>query len=572
MIKRFLLVLLLCLVSFQSFTQSEEPLRASYPAPTFKNPRDTFRYFLKTMKGYKLGDKDALSLALRALDLSVFDVQTRQISGQTAAIKLVNTIDRLEYVDFKKIPNVVEDNEWTYKEQDIVVNNQTETVSITLIKNKNGKWLFSGETLKNIALYERAVKKKKIAEGVTAYDSWREKIKNRMPDWTAKRSFVLLNGQWLALLALIFVGFLTERVFRFIIMGLLVSLLTKKGIKISDELHRKLTLPFGIIIYTIFWTIGVRLLEFQDNILSWLLRGGQVIFTLGCVLASYQLVNYFCLYLEKKAQESENKFDDILVPLIRKSSKTFVVAVGIIAIGDSLTLDMKGLLAGMGIAGLGISLAAKDTVGNLFGSLTVLLDRPFRIGDWVKIDGTVEGMVEEVGLRSCRIRTFHNSLITIPNGMLTNAHIDNLGVRQYRRFTTKVSVQYDTPVEKIEAFCEAIRTIIKESKYTRKDYFHVYLNEMSAYSLDILLYVFFEVPDWSEELNERHRLLMDILKVGHEMGVEFAFPTQTLHMIETQNPAYDGKPHAPTIDAYARELAMGVRQNDFTPQGARSNL
>lgn len=558
--------------SEETKAQNSPTPQPSYPAPTFRSPRDTFRYFLKTMKGYKLGDKEALNLALKALDLSIFDSSTRLISGQTAAIKLVNTIDRIELVDFDKIPTSVDGDYWVYREKEIVVNNQAETVQIALIKNKKNRWLFSGETLQNIALFERAVKTKKIAEGVTAYTNWREKLKDSMPDWTAGRSFVLLNGQWLALMALIFLGFISERVLRIVLAGLIIRFLNKKGVAISHELHRKLMLPFGIIIFTIFWTLGVRLLEFQDSILSWLLRGGQVVFTVGCVLACYQLVDYFCLYLEKKAQESENKFDDILVPLIRKSSKTFVVAVGVIAVGDSLTLDMKGLLAGMGIAGLGISLAAKDTVGNLFGSLTVLLDRPFRIGDWVKIDGTVEGMVEEVGLRSCRIRTFHNSLITIPNGMLTNAHIDNLGLRQYRRFSTKISVQYDTPVEKIEAFCEAIRNIIKESKYTRKDYFHVYLNEMNAYSLDILLYVFFETPDWSEELNERHRLLIDILKVGHEMGVVFAFPTQTLHMIQGQNPAYDGRPHAPDIDSYARELALGVRSKDFTPKGARSSV
>lgn len=568
--KSLLLITLSLLFLNSSFGET------NYPAPTFKNPRDTFRYFLKTMKGYKLGDEAALDLALKALDLKAFDSATREISGKTAAIKLVNTIDRLEYVDFNKIPTDPETSPWVYKQEEVQVAGETQEVVIAISKiedkNKNVRWLFNQRTLKSIGLYEQAIKNRAIAKGVTAYTSWREKLKERMPDWTAKRSFVLLNGQWLALLALIFIGFLTERVLRLLIVGLLIRLLEKKGIAISDQLHRKLLLPFGIIIFTLFWNLGVRLLELDDGILSWFLRGGQVIFTLGCVLAMYQLVDYLCLYLEKKALESENKFDDILIPLIRKSSKTFVVAVGVIAIGDSLTLDMKGLLAGMGIAGLGISLAAKDTISNLFGSLTVLLDRPFRIGDWVKIDGNIEGTVEEVGLRSCRIRTFYNSLITIPNGMLTNAHIDNLGMRQYRRFSTVVSVQYDTPVEKIEAFCEAIRNIIKDSPFTRKDYFHVYLNNMGAHSLDILLYVFFETPDWSEELNERHRLLLDILKAGQKMGVEFAFPTQTLHVIQGENPQYDGRPHAPTIDDYAKELAMGVRESDFAPKSARSSV
>jgi MscS family membrane protein len=196
----------------------------------------------------------------------------------------------------------------------------------------------------------------------------------------------------------------------------------------------------------------------------------------------------------------------------------------------------------MGIAGLGVSLAAKDTISNLFGSLTVLLDRPFRIGDWVNIDNGIEGTVEEVGLRSCRIRTFYNSLITIPNGMLTNAHIDNYGMRQFRRYSTNLGVQYDTPVEKIEAFCEGIREIIRKHPHTRKDYYHVYLNGLGASSLNILLYVFFITPDWADELKERHRLIMDILRLGKEMGIQFAFPTQTLHMIPGENTKYDGLP------------------------------
>lgn len=548
---------------------------SAYPVASFKNPRETFRYFLKTMKGHKLGDDKALDLALKALDLRAFDPATRQISGRTAAIKLVNTLDRLEYVDFNTIPTNPTGKTWVYRQEDIEIAGENFLVSIALdeveLANKEKRWLFNKDTLKNIGLYEQAIKNRTVAKGVTAYSSWREELKAKMPAWTAKRSFVLLNGQWLALLGLIFLGFLTERLLRLLTVGVLIRFLEKKGVTISDQLHRRLLLPFGIIIFTIFWNLGVRLLELDDGILSWFLRGGQVVFTLGCVLAAYQLVDYLCLYLEKKAAESENKFDDILIPLIRKSSKTFVVAVGVIAIGDSLTLDMKGLLAGMGIAGLGISLAAKDTISNLFGSLTVLLDRPFRIGDWVKIDNSIEGTVEEVGLRSCRIRTFYNSLITIPNGMLTNAHIDNMGMREFRRFNTTISVQYDTPVEKIEAFCQGIREIIKESPHTRKDYFHVYLNNMGSHSLDILLYVFFATPEWADELNERHRLLMDVLKLGSEMGVEFAFPTQTLRVIQGENPAYDGKPHAPTIDDYAKELASGVRSNDFSPKGPRSS-
>jgi MscS family membrane protein len=110
--------------------------------------------------------------------------------------------------------------------------------------------------------------------------------------------------------------------------------------------------------------------------------------------------------------------------------------------------------------------------------------------------------------------------------------IDNYGARQYRRIKSMISVTYDTPPEKIEAFCEGIRELIRKHPYTRKDYFHVYFNAFAASSLDVLLYCFVETPDWSTELREKHRLYVDIVRLAHRLGVEFAFPTQTIWMAQ----------------------------------------
>jgi len=159
----------------------------------------------------------------------------------------------------------------------------------------------------------------------------------------------------------------------------------------------------------------------------------------------------------------------------------------------------------------------------------VLLDKPFHVGDWVKI-GDLEGTVEEVGFRSTRIRTFYNSLITMPNATLIATAVDNLGARTYRRWSTMLSLTYDTPPEKIEAFCEGIRELVRRHPDMRKDYFHVYANEYGAASLNVLLYVFFQTPGWPEELKARHQLFLQILRLAREVGVEFAFPTQTLHV------------------------------------------
>ncbi|MCK5074298.1 MAG: mechanosensitive ion channel [Bacteriovoracaceae bacterium] len=351
-----------------------------------------------------------------------------------------------------------------------------------------------------------------------------------LPAWLTHKFWLLSNWQWFGILVIIFVAFAIERLAQNFASKITVKIMSRYDIDIPDKYKKRALSPIGIMVFAGVFVCAVQFLNLPGEFLAIISRGGKIILTVTIILTAHHAVNIISLYFEKLARESQNKFDDILVPLIRKTLKFFVVIIGIVFIGNSLTLDMKSIIAGMGIGGIAFALAAKDTISNLFGSLTVLLDRPFRIGDWVNIGGEVDGMVEEVGLRSTRIRTFYNSLVTLPNGKLTNVHIDNFGQRRFRRFKTKISVQYDTSPKKIEAFCEGIRQIILKHRFTRKDYFHVYLNDLGSSSLDILLYVFWEVPDWSTELAEKHRLLIDVLRLGNEMGVEFAFPTQTLHL------------------------------------------
>ncbi|MCP4912155.1 MAG: mechanosensitive ion channel family protein [Oligoflexia bacterium] len=561
------LLILLSLVTFNIFGNE------NFPKADFSSPQTTFKYYLKTIVAYKKGNQEGLALAAKTFNLNHIDPALRTNVGETAAIQLINTLDRLEKVDVLQIPKEMGSlKKYTYKEDTVFLDNTEYHVEISLTLNNQKQWKFSKETLDTIQHYERFTKSAKVVDGVDALITWKERIKNRMPEWTSNRSFILLNGQWLGLIFLVFIAFIIEKLIKIYITSLTIRLLARKGISISEELRRKFTAPIGVFSFAGVWLVGVKLLEFSPSILSWFLRGGIVVFTVGAVIAVHHIVDVLCLFLEKKALESENKFDDILVPLVRKTSKFLVIAVGIIFIGDSLTLNMKSILAGMGIGGIAFALAAKDTISNIFGSITVLLDRPFRIGDWVVIDDKVEGTIEEVGLRSCRIRTFYNSQITLPNGKLTNAHIDNYGVRRYRRFNTKLGIQYDTPVEKIEAFCEGIRQIILAHPHTRKDYFHVYLNGLGSSSLDILLYCFWEVPDWSQELQEKHRLLLDILRLAKEMEIDFAFPTQTLHTIPAENRNHKEVAPAGKIHERASELAKEISANKMTFNNHRSTL
>lgn len=399
-----------------------------------------------------------------------------------------------------------------------------------------------------------------------------EALQSYLPQWIFNKAFLLTNIQWIGLLATALSAFIIEKIARVVVGNRLVSLLQKINIKVGEKGRRNFVMPVGIFSFAIAWMGGIQLLALPEKVYKLLSKGGEVAFILGLVMTAYGLVDLLALYLEKKAAQTENKLDDVVVPLIRKTLKFFVVAIGIVSVGDALTIDMKGLITGLGIGGLAFAFAAKDTISNLFGSLTVILDQPFVIGDWVIIDGKIEGAVVEVGMRSTRIKTFYDSIISIPNGMLTNVQIDNMGKRNFRRYSTKIGIQYDTPPEKIEAFCEGIRQIIIAHKWTRKDYFHVYFNGLGNSSLDILLYVFWEVPDWNSELNERHRLLLDILRLGNDMGVDFAFPTQTLHLQNQQAAVHDNLPEVGETYLYGKKLAESIVRKPMTMSKPRSGI
>ena len=311
--------------------------------------------------------------------------------------------------------------------------------------------------------------------------------------------------------------------------------------------------PLGLMAMALIWWSLLGMLGLPDTALIILSVAVKILVCLSAIWSTFRLVDIVDALLKRKALATPNKFDDLLVPMVRKSLKVFVVVMGVVFSADNLNIDVTSLLTGLGLGGLAFALAAKDLLGNFFGSLTVLLDRPFQIGDWVVI-GDVEGSVEGVGFRSTKVRTFYNSLITVPNSFLTNTKIDNMGARRFRRMKSTLGLTYDTAPETIDAFCEGIRGLIQLHPYMRKDYYHVYFNEYNAASLDILVYVFWETPDWNMELRERHRFLLDILRLAKQLSVEFAYPTQTLYLKQNEESSPSAGEFSPSMtekDAFA---------------------
>ena len=396
-------------------------------------------------------------------------------------------------------------------------------------------------------------------------------LRDMMPEWMLRTEFLIETWQWLGILGLAFVGMILEKIVTYSLRGGLQRTLKKFDVEVEREVLHSGSRPFGILAMALAWMGGLALLSLPEKP-DWILDfAARTVAVAACVMGAYRLVDVLSAFLEKRASKTDSKFDDLLIPLIRKTLKLFIGVFGIVFIASNIPdLDISSMLAGLGLGGLAFALAAKDTVANFFGSLTVILDRPFQVGDWVVI-GDAEGTVTDVGFRSTRIRTFYNSVITVPNSNLITAKVDNLGARQYRRWKSMLGVTYDTSPEKLDAFCEGIRELIRLHPYTRKDYFHVYVNGLGASSIDILLYIFHEAPDWSTELRERHRMIVDIVRLAQRMGVELAFPTQTIHMLQPE-PAPQGAPGLPIKEETERVLADGREEARKITEGGLGGL
>ena len=246
----------------------------------------------------------------------------------------------------------------------------------------------------------------------------------------------------------------------------------------------------------------------------------------------YRMVDVVEHYLHKWTAKTQTTFDDQLVPLVRKATRVFVVIVALLFIIQNVfRADIGALLAGLGLGGLAFALAAKDTIANLFGSITIFADQPFCIGDRIVVHGH-DGEVEEVGFRSTKIRTLVGHQVTIPNAILANETVENIGRRPFIKRSLSVTVTYDTTPAKIETGIAILKDMLaaRAESFPKDRPGRVHFTEFNADSLNIAVTYWFTPPEWEEYLNFTHAFNMELLQRFNDEGIEFAFPTQTLYL------------------------------------------
>jgi len=519
----------------------------------FDTPREAFRFFLETM----LSDQPERVLESGVLDLSGFEGPQRDKLGFERAYQLYQVLNRTEYIDVDTLsPVAAGASSWTYRKRPP---GQTELVEVRFEQAGQVGWRISDETVRSISsMYKEFGQLPTVEEyrrnlPIVAY--LRESLKESLPDVLRRESFLLENWQWLGLVVLVLLAGIVDRIGR-IVLSIILRRLAGRT-RLEEEEVTRFERPAGIVLGALVFQLLLPILGIKPDLRVLLDLAAGTLATFAGVWAAYRLVDVICGYIGERARKTDNRFDDMLVPLLRRTLKIFVTIIGLVYLASLMSEDLWGVVAGLSIGSLAVGFAARDSIENLFGTFTVLLDKPFQLGDWVVTDG-LEGTVEEVGFRSTRIRTFYDSIISVPNRHFISSSVDNYGRRRYRRIKTMLSVTYDTPPEKVEAFCEGIREVLREHPYTRKDYYHVYLNNFSAASLDVLLYCFLECPDWGTELREKQRLYLDILRVAQELNISFAFPTQTIHVAKPEDLEHPDRP-ADDIEGTRRGREAGGR-------------
>ena len=569
---RFALLLLGSLIAFGApralLAQDAPPADAApVPASTAKpderldTPESTMFTYLGAMERFAAEkDEAALDEALLCFDFAGVTDRALQREFAIKMLQVLNRISLVESHDFLTYFTNPDTDRFVYFPQSRIpehrrVDNLTDG-EIVFESDDLGEWRFSSGTVSGLNTLYRDIESLPADFGATdAPLTPSMVIRSWFPAEMRQASLLDIEiWQWIGIGAVIFLGFLLDLFVRALLRAVWQRINRRRGVEEDRAITKKAVRPFGLVAGAFLWYWSLHLLGLPAPALLVLLVAVRVIAMLAAVWAAFRLVDLVGSFLTQQATKTDTKLDDLLIPLVRKTAKVFVAAFGLVYIAESFDIEVLPLLTGLGIGGLAVAFAAKDTIENFFGSIAVIVDQPFEVGDWIKV-GDTEGTVEHLGLRSTRIRTFYNSLVTVPNATLVRATVDNYGRRRFRRFSTHIGVTYGTPPETIEAFCEGIREIVRLHPYTRKDSFHVWLNKWGPSSLDILVYIFHECPDWGTELRERQRFMLDVMRLAEKMGVSFAFPTQTIEFKNTDI----AEPDAP-LPTPQRDTEMSARR------------
>ncbi len=328
---------------------------------------------------------------------------------------------------------------------------------------------------------------------------------------------------------ILFLFLLFKQIFSRIIVGILRKLTKKTKTTIDDKLLEIIEKPLKFIIGILGFYFAAITLNLGDSYNSIFLKFLISFIIFDITWALYRAEKMFTLAAESFFKKNNYALGLGFIPFFNKFIKFSVITFGTILIVQEWGYNIGAIITGLGIGGLAVALAAKDTLANLFGSIMILFDRPFMIGDWILMSD-IEGIVEDIGFRSTKIRTFANSLVSVPNSHVANGSIENFSKRNKRRIKFVVGVTYSTKKDTLNQAVKNIRNMLENHPDIHKDVIHVYFTEFADSSLNIFIYCFTKTTVWSNFLSVRQDVNFKIMEIMEELNIDFAFPSMSVYL------------------------------------------
>ncbi len=343
-----------------------------------------------------------------------------------------------------------------------------------------------------------------------------------------------INLGSLLLAVFIFICVLVLRkLFARVVLKKLKNLAASSKTALDDKILAVLEAPLKFIFIIVGLDLATIVLSFPseiDAIITPLIRS-LLIFTI--FWAIYRCVEPFSFFIDKLTLKFGAELTLALKQFFIKGLKIFIALIGLTAILNEWGINVLGLLASLSLAGAAIALAAKETLTNIFSTLTIILDKMFKPGDWIQTPD-VEGVVEEIGSRATKIRTFSKGLVTVPNATLVNSAVTNWSKMTNRRIKMRIGLEYRTNREQIKQILQRIKDYLQNNTEIETDASKVvnlvYLVEFNTSSIDILLYYFTKTTNWQEWMRIREANMLEFMKIIEEAGASFAFPSQQIYV------------------------------------------
>jgi MscS family membrane protein len=334
--------------------------------------------------------------------------------------------------------------------------------------------------------------------------------------------------RYIAMFGIVLAALISRILFSYIMRKKVMKLAGKTKTEIDDRLVDAATPPIANFIYiaALYFIFQVAMPEGKTVRYSHVAL--NLLIGINIAYFAFRFIHVFELYLLKMAARTDNALDDQFVGTMKKALKILVVIISAIVIADNLGYNVSGLIAGLGIGGLAIALAAQDSLANIFGSITVIFDKPFQVNERIKVMGH-DGIIEKIGLRSTRLRTLDGHLVTIPNKELTNTAVENVALRPSIKFITTIGVVYSTTSEKLRKGVQIIKDVLKDADHVQDDY-RVYFKTFNDYSLDIFIIYWVKPADYWLSLETTEKINFAIKEAFEKEEIEMAFPTQTVEI------------------------------------------